>query len=66
MSERLYDIASALDSKAGDEQQVMALALSLRGTTNNVREIVESVAAGYMRSHEGCARIADLIGLGEP
>lgn len=64
MSERLYDIANALDEKAGDEQQVMAWALALRGTTNQIRELVESVAAGYLNSHEACAKIADILGPG--
>ena len=62
MRDRLYDIANALDGKAGDEQQVMAWALALRNTTNAIRELVESAAAGYLRSSEACAKIADLLG----
>lgn len=64
--DRFYPLLDKLDADASNDQMVMAHALALRNVANAIREKVESVAAGYLRSHQACAEIADLLGPGEP
>lgn len=64
--DRLYSLLDRIEEQAGDEQMVMALALALRGKANAIREKVESAAAGYLRSSQACAEIADLLGAPKP